>query len=726
MIALRTLLFCQLLIQSSVIPAQNQNLTIEDVVLKGKSTLAPEKLNQLAWIPNTSEYFFTGKENSEEILFTESPGKEKKKVISLSELNGKLKSLQDDKPLTRFPLIKWQSSSVFYFLKENRLYSYSRETSTLTGVLSADKDAENTDIEEHTLSIAFTIRNNLFIADRQRGMLRVTDERNPGIVCGQSVHRNEFGISKGTFWSPRGTMLAFYRMDETMVTDYPVLNLEKKPGQGENIKYPMAGMTSHQVTIGVFNTKTGAVTYLKTPGPDDHYLTNITWSPDESHIYVAELNRGQNHMKLNVYESSGGKFVKTLFEEKHEKYVEPEHGPVFLPGNPSQFLWFSEKDGFNHLYLYDSKTESLRQLTKGKWVVTDLLGFNERGNVFYFTSTKESPIERHVYSYDLGKNQITLLTKQPGVHTAQFNSQGNLFIDSFSSQSVPRIISVNDPKGTLKKTLLTASNPLKDFQMGEMKIFTLKAEDSTDLYCRLILPPGFNPDRKYPVFVYLYGGPHAQMVLNSWLGGADLWLHYMAQQGYVVFTLDNRGSANRGLAFEQAIFRKLGHPEVSDQLRGISYLKSQRYVDTNRMALHGWSYGGFMTTTIMTRYPGLFRAAVAGGPVIDWKYYEVMYTERYMDTPSENPEGYESANLLKSAANLKGRLMLIHGTSDDVVVWQHSLMFLKKCVDSGIPLDYFVYPGHKHNVTGPDRVHLLKKITEYFDMNVKNTSVALN
>ena len=269
--------------------------------------------------------------------------------------------------------------------------------------------------------------------------------------------------------------------------------------------------------------------------------------------------------------------------------------------------------------------------------------------------------------------------------------------------------------GKVTQTLLKAENPYKDYKVGELTLFQLKAEDGTPLNARLIKPVDFDPKKKYPAIVYLYGGSHAQLVSDSWRGGADRWMEMMAQKGYVVFTMDNRGSAHRGIKFEQATHRQLGTAELSDQLKGVDYLKSQPWVDAARMGIYGWSFGGFMTTSMMLKQPDIFKAAVAGGPVMDWRLYEVMYAERYMDTPEENPEGFESANLLSKVKNLKGRLLLIHGTVDDVVVWQHSLSFLKKAVDEGVLVDYFVYPGHPHNVRGKDRVHLMRKITQYFE-----------
>ena len=439
---------------------------------------------------------------------------------------------------------------------------------------------------------------------------------------------------------------------------------------------------------------------------------------DEQTVYIAILNRDQNQLRLNSYCAVTGLFEKTLFEEKDDKYVQPLHPMVFVPKHPDQFVWQSERDGFNHLYLYDVKGNLVKQLTKGNWVVTDFAGFDEKGTKAFYSSTAESPITRNFYSLDLKKGISTKITSGEGTHTAMLNSKSGFVIDNFQSTTVPREISIYNGKGKKTQTIKQSENPLIDYKLGQMNIFKLKNENGDDLFCRMYKPVDFDSTKKYPTIVYLYGGPNVQLVNNTWNGGGDMWLQYMAEHGFVVFTLDSRGSHNRGKTFEQATFQHLGTVEMRDQLVGINYLKNLKFVATDRIGLMGWSFGGFMTTSIMTRYPDLFKTAVAGGPVIDWTYYEVMYTERYMDTPQTNPKGYEEAKVLNYVDNLKGKLMLIHGTADNVVVWQHSLMFLKACVTKGKQVDYFVYPGHEHNVIGKDRVHLFNKISDYFIQNL--------
>jgi dipeptidyl-peptidase-4 len=462
--------------------------------------------------------------------------------------------------------------------------------------------------------------------------------------------------------------------------------------------------------------------FLQTGEPKEQYLTNISWSPDEKSVYIAVLNRDQNHMWLRQYDATSGAFVKTLFEETDQEYVEPQHPLLFVPGHDDQFIWQSERDGYNHLYLYNTSGKLLRQLTKGPWMVTDVQGFDAKSKNVYFASTEDSPMQRQLYAVSLGGGKARKLSQNAGTHAGLLSPSGEYLLDTYSSQTTPRTVAVIGTKdGKQKQQLLNASNPVANYALGQMKLFPIKAADGqTDLYCRLITPVGFDPNKKYPAVIYVYGGPHVQLVTDSWLGGGNLWMQLMAEKGYVVFTVDSRGSGNRGLPFEQSTFRQLGTQEMADQLKGVDYLKSLPYVDQSRIGVHGWSFGGFMTTTLLSRAPqGTFKVGVAGGPVIDWRMYEVMYTERYMDTPQTNPEGYQKANLLNYVQDLKAPLLMIHGTVDDVVVWQHSLSYLKNAVDKGVQLDYFVYPGHPHNVLGKDRVHLYTKITNYLDLYLK-------
>jgi len=575
---------------------------------------------------------------------------------------------------------------------------------------------------------AYLKNNQLYVSDGEGHEHQLTTDGSREIVYGQSVHRDEFGITKGTFWSPDGQRLAFYRMDQSMVTDYPQVDVFPRTATYAPDKYPMAGTNTHVVTIGVFDLRTQQTVYLKTPPTDVSptalqqtcYFTNLAWSPDSKNIFLQELNRDQNDCRLMCYDAATGKREYELCRETSDKYVEPLHPIQFLPWNSNLFIMQSQKDGYNHLYLYNIKGEEVKQLTSGPWVVLDVLGFNENTKSIIFAANKEHPLHRRLYSVSVANGQIKALEAVDGVHRAELSPSGNFLIDRFTTPTSPRCIDVVDVNKQKSVRLLTADDPWADFRQPIFECGSIKAADGmTDLYYRMVKPSDFDPMKKYPTVVYVYGGPHAHNVEASWHWASRSWETYMAQKGYIVFILDNRGSENRGRDFEQATFRQLGQVEMKDQMEGVKYLKSLPYVDADRLGVHGWSYGGYMTISLMTNYPDVFKVGVAGGPVIDWKYYEVMYGERYMDTPQQNPEGYEKCSLISKAGNLKGKLQIITGYNDRTVVPQHCLSFLDACIKAGTQPDFFAYPGEEHNMRGHASVHLHERITQYFEDYLK-------
>ena len=568
---------------------------------------------------------------------------------------------------------------------------------------------------------AFLRDKNLWIRYADGHDVQLSKDGSREIVYGQSVHRDEFGITKGTFWSNDGKKLAFYRMDQSMVADYPQVNTFKREAELEPDKYPMAGMTSHQVTIGIFDLDTEKTIYLNVGDPTDRYFTNISWAPDGKTLYLYELNRDQNHCTLDAYDTATGNKIKTLYTETSDKYVEPLHPITFLPWDSNKFIFWSWRDGFTHLYLMDVNTLEQEQLTSGNWVVKSIVGFCHATKSAIIITKEANVLQRNIYSLNIKTKKRTLLDNGKGVHQARLSEDGLWVLDTWQEPDVPRACAVTNTK-TGKSTLLqTAPNPWEEWYQPIFESGSVKAEDGvTDLYWRMVKPADFNPSKKYPTVVYVYGGPHAHSVEASWHWASRSWETYMAQKGYILFILDNRGSEDRGRDFEQATFRHLGQVEMRDQMSGVNYLKTLPYVDVDRIGVHGWSFGGFMTTSLMTTYPDVFKVGVAGGPVIDWKWYEVMYGERYMDTPEQNPEGYEQTSLINKAKNLKGKLQIIIGMNDPTVVPQHALQFLNACTEAGTQPDFFVYPGEGHNMAGHKSVHLHERITQYFEDYLKN------
>ena len=535
------------------------------------------------------------------------------------------------------------------------------------------------------------------------------------------MSRNEFGIKNGIFWAPDGRSIAFYRKDETLVTDFPLLDINTRTGSLVNIKYPMNGMTSENVRVGVYNLSENSTVYLQADDFGyDQYLTNVTWSPDCRHIFIQVLDRTQKHMRLNMYRASDGKFEKTILTEDNEKWVEPSE-PLHWFGFTGKFIYRTDnRDGYKSLYLCDT-LGNIDRITK---VAADVEFVAENGEKIFYTSSEVSPAEKQLFSINVNvsrKGAVKFgtparLTPEEGWHNVQFNAEGTWFIDTYSSFNVPRVVKVASADGKVSRTLFTAEDPLKDYATGEVSMGTVRSADGKfENWYRLYLPVNFDPTKKYPVVLYVYGGPHSQMVNDSWLGQIRLWEMYMAQRGYIVYVQDNRGTECHGAEYEKAIHNYAGQCEMADQMAGLSELMTLPYVDKERIGVHGWSYGGFMTISLMTNYPEVFKVGVAGGPVIDWKWYEVMYGERYMSTMDTNPEGFAQTSLNNKPKDLKGKLLICQGAIDNTVVWEHSLSFIRECIKNNVQVDYFPYPCAEHNVLGKDRIHLMDKVTMYFE-----------
>ena len=634
---------------------------------------------------------------------------------------------------TSFP---YAGKSIVVVSGGDKIYTIDFKKHALVSVRQWDEGDELLESCPASEAVAYLKGGNLYVS-RGLKQWQLSHDGSRQIVYGQSVHRDEFGIRKGTFWSPDGMRLAFYRMDQSMVTDYPQVNIPEigfnHPETQSCIataapdKYPMAGETSHKVTVGVFDLSTGKTVYLKAGDPTDRYFTNIAWSPDGTSIYMFELNRDQNDCRLTCYDATTGEKKGELYRETDAKYVEPQHPILFLPWDSSQFIMQSRKDGYNHLYLctigkhgsrMGSNTESvdIRQLTKGQWEVMEVLGFNRKRKSVVIASNECSPIQRNLFVVDCRTGKRALMDDGGnGWHYGTLSQSGRYIYDNYSAPSTPRKIAIVDTENRHRTPYFAAPNPWKGYQVPEYSCGSIKADDGqTDLYYRMVKPIGFDPSKKYPTIIYVYGGPHAHNVDARWNYGSRGWETYMAGKGYLLFILDNRGSENRGKAFEQVTFRQLGQEEMRDQMQGVAYLKTLPYVDADKIGVHGWSFGGFMTISLMTNYPDVFKVGVAGGPVIDWHWYEVMYGERYMDTPQANPDGYKKTSLLYTAKNLKGKLQIIQGYNDLTVVPQHCLSFLKACISAGTQPDFFVYPGEPHNMRGHQSTHLHERISQYF------------
>lgn len=712
--------FMTLLTLPAMAQNSNKQLTLEELMWGGTDywNRQPKNIYANFWGDKLVEL------NVEDVkMLTDDKGRRAKyePLFTAEEVNAAIDTAKYGKVYnlmgTSFPYAD-QPVALLSTQKLRLLYNWKKKQVEWQQPVTAGAQARN--FNTSSRAEAFVKDWNIYVTNAKGETVQVTTDGNRELQYGMSVHRDEFGIHSGLFWSPKGNSLAFYRMDQTMVTDFPLVDNTPRVAQLAPEKYPMAGMTSHKVTVGVYNPTTGKTLYLQAGDPTDRYFTNIAWSPDEKTIYMFELPRTQDKAELVAYDAQTGARKGVIYTETNSRYVEPQNPIVFLPWDNSLFVMQSRKDGYNHLYLMNTKGETLKQLTKGEFEVIQFVGFNEKEKSLIIKSNEALPIRHNHYAVSLKDGKRTLLDSDIGTHHAQLSATGAFLFDRWSAPAVFRQVDLVSTAKPKRMMLHSAESPNKDYNMPEITSGTIKAADGkTDLYYRLVKPVDFDPNKKYPAVVYVYGGPHAHNVDESFEYLARPWEIYMAQRGYVIYVVDNRGSEHRGFEFESVTHRHLGEVEMQDQMEGVKFLKSLPYVDANRLGVHGWSFGGFMTTNLMCSYPDVFKVGVAGGPVIDWKFYEVMYGERYMDTPQENPEGYEKTSLLNKAKNLKGRLQIIVGYNDPTCVLQHSLSFLRTCIDCGTQPDYFVYPGDGHNMMGHDMVHLHDRITRYFDDYLK-------
>ncbi|MBO5932815.1 MAG: S9 family peptidase [Bacteroidaceae bacterium] len=608
---------------------------------------------------------------------------------------------------------RWQEEgSTYTYSDENTIYVIDAKNGKTISETAIPKEEEQ---KEESKPYAYSEKGNVYYTDQDGNAQAITSYNEPGIVCGETVSRNEFGISGGIFVSPDKRRIAFYKKDESKITLFPLLDITSRTGTLQETRYPMNGMTSEIITLGVFDTETKQTIWLDvTDFTEERYLTNITWNPDGDKIYIQVLDRNQKNMNLNVYSAIDGSFIKTLFSDSDNRYIEPQYPIYFMENNPEQFIYATNvRDGYWNLYLHGTDGKFIKNLTPVK---ADVEYAAQSGNYIYYYSAEVSPIDRHLFRTNIKSGKTERITKESGWHTCSLSPDGKYILDRYSAHNIPNNINILSADGKKSTNIFSAPDPTADLNFIPIEQGTIKSADGKyDNYYRLIKPLDFDPSKKYPVILYVYGGPHNQLVTNTFQYQLRRWEMYMAQRGYVVFVMDNRGTPNRGAEYEKAIHKQCGKAEMEDQIKGMEWLMANEWVDTERIGVHGWSYGGFMTISLMVNYPEIFKVGVAGGPVIDWKWYEVMYGERYMETEATNKEGFEQTSLIPRAKDLKGKLLICQGAIDDVVLWQHSLNFVEACIKEGVQLDYFPYPTHLHNVTGKDRIHLMNKVTDYFN-----------
>jgi dipeptidyl-peptidase-4 len=580
--------------------------------------------------------------------------------------------------------------------------------------------------------IAFVKKHDLYVVEVKSGIVRqLTHDGSDTVYNGRLdwVYEEELAnrsTARAYEWSPDGKRIAYLRLDDGPVPDYPITDYLATHVSLTHERFPQAGdrnpLASLRVVAVDDPTAKPAVITLD-PKQVEYFGPSFTWTPDGVSLCFLALNRAQTHVAVHRWAPRTGN-DRVLFIEHDPYWVNSVEPPHFLKGG-REFLWVSERDGWQHVYLYTADGKFERQITRGAWMLdrpvfqdAPLFQLDPQENWLYFSATNPDPRERQLYRIHLDGSGMERITSESGSHTLDLSPEGRFLVDRFSTPDAPPIARLLNSSGTLAATIDAPANHLGDYVLGQREFLEVKAPDGATLYAQLLKPADFDPSKKYPVIVDVYGGPHEQLVQKRW-DGKSLYDQLLAANGFLVWTLDNRGSWGRGHAWESAIFENMGKHELEDQLTGVDYLKSLPYVDSSRLGIRGWSYGGYMTLYALTHAPDVFKCGSAGAPVTDWKFYDSIYTERYMRTPSENPAGYKSSSPLEAAANLKARVLILHGTSDDNVHMQNTINFLNALINAGKPYEFHLQPGQKHGFGGDaPRTARDQRILEFFKANL--------
>lgn len=530
------------------------------------------------------------------------------------------------------------------------------------------------------------------------------------------VYPEELQITTAYWWSPDSTQIAFLQMDQSAVTRYPLVNFLSPTGDTEWMRYPKAGGANPVVRVGVVAIKGGRPRWMDIGKDTNIYIARVNWLPDSRRLAIQRLNRAQTKLEL-LFASAGTGRSQVILTEEDQYWVNLNDDLYFFRNQAlGGFLWASERNGYRHLYLYDLNGKQLRQVTGGDWEVSQVEGVDESEGAVYFTTTEKSPLERHLYKVSLTGGIVSRLTRDDGTHNVSLSPDARHFVDTYSNVMTPPRQDVYRTDGT-RATVINENSvsELAEYGLQTPEFFQVRGADGTELNAMMIKPPDFDPAKKYPVLIYTYGGPHSQVVTNSWGRTRVLWHQMMAQKGYIIFSVDNRGSSGRGHRFESAIYKKFGTQELADQLAGVAYLKSLPYVDGARIGIWGWSFGGYMACYAMTNAPDVFKAGFAGAPVTDWRQYDTIYTERYMKLPQENAEGYQNSSPVHQAAQLKGKLLIAHGTGDDNVHFANTLELTEEFIKAGKYAETMFYPARGHGISDTAaQIHLFRRVTQFF------------
>lgn len=659
--------------------SQRKDFTLEQVAHPEK--LAPADLPQLTWIPGSNDYAFV---QEEQLMRGKAANGRHQVALSLSALNAALQKA-GGKTTSAFPMIRWVSAQQFVLRQENRFFLYDLQAKAASLVNATEPGAQQVDFHPATHHIGYKNGSALFVALQRGENIKVADKGFMGL--GKDTASNPLSPAKYSGWSPSGHLFAFGRAGERAA--------------GAEGPTPMGA--------GIFDTRTRQTVAIQ-PDPAWPYLAHLTWGPEERHLYGLRLNPAQNRLQVVQFDATTGNLAKALFEEQSKGYLSPEHGLYFAPNNPRQFVWVSDRDGYDHLYLYGTDGQQIKRLTGGNWSVTGLLGFDPEGKTIYYTSTAESPLERHLYSLNTATGNTNRISQGTGVHQPLLSPHANFFLNTYSSFVSARQIRILELSGKIKHTLLNERDPLQEYRMGEINLFPIKAADGTDLYCRLITPPGLGRGRRYPVVVYIPENPLRQAVTNSWLGGGELWMQWLAQQGYLVFTLDGRGSGQRGSAFAQAPYGQAGVLEGQDQLDGVDYLRSLEYVDPARIATWGHRLGGHLAASLLFNAPTTFKAGVAVSPTLSWQPPWTLFSPA---APDKAPAETDLRTYLGEA---KGKLLL--GLAEGAKAGSPGAQLAQAAEQKQAPIEVFRFASPSGPAPPSITAEMLQKIERFLQENL--------
>lgn len=566
--------------------------------------------------------------------------------------------------------------------------------------------------------VAFVKDNELFVLPLSGGDPRqLTAGAEPGLTNGlaEFVAQEELDRDEGFWWSPDGSQIAFIRADSRHIPDYVIVHQGKSEVDTEPHRYPFAGAPNAYLELGVVDLATAETSWMDIGADRDIYIARVGWRPDG--VLTAQLlSRDQRTLRLLAFGSDGK--ATTLIEERREPWINLFGDTRFLKDN--RILWMSEDSGFAHLSVHTAEGARIAQLTRGEWVVTSLVAVDEERGLVYFSGTRDSVLERHLYSVPIQGGEVRRVTSEPGWHACVVAPDGSAFVDSWSSlQHATRSV-LRDIEGGERATLFANDGATAaELGLDPPEFTSLTVADGIELHGMIYRPPATDALRKHPLIISVYGGPHVQRVANEWMATVDLRAQYLAQQGYVVFKLDNRGSFNRGLAFEGALADRMGTVEVDDQVAGVRHMARLPYVDASRVGIYGWSYGGYMTLMGMLRAPDVFKVGVSGAPVTDWDGYDTGYTERYMGTPQSNPEGYHDSSALTHAHKLQGKLLLVHGMTDENVHFRHTARFIVALTEANKDYDLLIFPEERHMPRDAKGMEYQeRRVLEYFEKNL--------